>query len=186
LDSILAHQEHIPLFQELSLELAVTQNNGWKMFFFWAYGERNDFYCKLCPKTAELLQTIPGMVTASYSILAPKAEIPVHRGPYKGVLRFHLGLKVAHPEACGIQVGSGTVTRWHEGRGVVFDDSFDHDVWNRSDDTRVVLFVDFIRPLPWPLSVLNRLFVGIVRRSELVQDGVKKQKPWNERLEKAL
>jgi ornithine lipid ester-linked acyl 2-hydroxylase len=62
--------------------------------------------CASCPHTAALLETIPGVVTAFFSILSPHKHIPPHRGPYRGVVRCHLGLMVpGPPDACGISVG---------------------------------------------------------------------------------
>jgi beta-hydroxylase len=73
----------------------------------------------------------------------------------RGVLRYHLGLIVPHQkEACRISVDS-EVAHWEEGRSVVFDDTYMHEVWNETDEEGVVLFVDFSRPLPSPVSVLN-------------------------------
>ena len=44
-------------------------------------------------------------------------------------------------------------------RVMIFDDSNEHEVWNETDSYRVVLFVDFVRPTIFPLSVVNRLII---------------------------
>ena len=104
----------------------------------------------MCPQTAALMREIPGMTTAMISILSPRKHILDHRGPYKGVLRYHLGLIVPEDaEACRIRVGED-IRHWQEGKSMVFDDTFNHEVWNDTDETRVVLFVDVLRPLPVP------------------------------------
>ncbi len=96
------------------------------------------------------MREIPGMTTAMFSILSPRKHILPHRGPYKGVLRYHLGLIVPQDaEACRIRVGED-IRHWEAGRSMVFDDTFNHEVWNDTDETRVVLFVDVLRPLPEP------------------------------------
>ena len=96
------------------------------------------------------------MTTAMFSILSPRKHILDHRGPYKGVLRYHLGLIVPEDaEACRIRVGED-IRHWEEGESMIFDDTFNHEVWNDTDETRVVLFVDVLRPLPSPESQINR------------------------------
>ena len=94
----------------------LTQDDGWKTFFFYAYGMKAVWNCRRCPETTKLLQQIPGMKTAFFSILAPGKHLPPHTGPYKGVLRLHLGLLIPEPaEMCAIRVGS-QIRHWQEGR----------------------------------------------------------------------
>lgn len=166
LDGLLAEGTVIPNFQDLSKEQAkLTQGEQWKTFFFHAYGHKADANCARCPQTARLLETIPGMKTAMFSILAPGKHIPEHCGPYKGVLRYHLGLIVPEPEgACRIRVRD-EVRSWKEGHSLVFDDSYLHEAWNDSDGVRVVLFVDVVRPLPFPISLLNRFMLLLISSS---------------------
>ena len=160
LDAVLREREHIPNLQDLSPDQAVlTQGEEWKSLIFHAYGRRVAANCARCPRTAELLTRIPGMKSAMFSILAPHKRLPEHRGPYKGVLRYHLGLKIPEPaEASGICV-AGQTRHWAEGRSLVFDDSYLHEAWNGTDAHRVVLFVDLLRPLPVWLALLNRAMV---------------------------
>jgi beta-hydroxylase len=160
LDNLLGHCDQIPNFQDISEDQNVlTEGDRWKTFFLYAYGHQAERNCARCPETAGLLRRIPGMKTAMFSILAPKKHVPEHRGPYKGVLRYHLGLIIPTPEtSCRIRV-AGEVRSWQEGKSLIFDDSHLHEVWNDSDSWRVVLFVDFLRPLPFPLSLLNRVMV---------------------------
>src|SRR5579872_3047931 len=127
LDTVLRYPSGIPNFQDISVEQkAITNDDRWKTFFFYGYGARNDFNCEICPATAHALSAIPGMKTAFFSILFPGKRIPLHRGPYNGVLRYHLGLMVPEPERCGIIV-DGVEARWEEGKSLVFDDSFQHE-----------------------------------------------------------
>jgi len=95
-----------------------------------------------------VLQKIPGMKSAMFSILAPRKHIPEHRGLWKGVLRYHLGLIIPEPVGSSrIRVGKD-VRFWEEGKSMIFDDSHPHEVWNDCDSQRIVLFVDVERPLP--------------------------------------
>ncbi len=134
---------------------------GWKTFFFFGYGLRADRNCARCPETVTALKKIPGMVSGYYSILAPGKSLPPHRGPYNGVLRFHLGLKIpASDDTCAITVGSATRS-WAEGNALIFDDTSQRTAWNLTPEWRAVLFVDFLRPLPLVPRVLNRLMIWL-------------------------
>lgn len=100
-----------------------------------------------CPTTVALLRRVPGMQSALFSILAPGARIPPHRDPAKGVLRYHLALKVPEDrERCFISV-AGQKYHWEEGEGVLLEDAFEHWAQNDTEEDRVVLFVDILRPL---------------------------------------
>ena len=180
LDTLLVHRDEIPNFQEISKDQEIlTQGNDWKTFFFCAYGHEAEQNCARCPETARLLRCIPGMKTAMFSILAPRKHIPEHRGPYKGVLRYHLGLMV--PEPCTnyrIRVGK-EVRSWAEGQSLIFDDSHPHEVWNDSDSYRVILFVDFVRPLPFPLSLFNRIMIWRISRTPFVTEAMERVRKAN-------
>jgi aspartyl/asparaginyl beta-hydroxylase (cupin superfamily) len=169
LDAVLRHREQIPNLQDLSPDQAVlTEGDQWKSLIFHAYGRSVSDNCARCPRTAQLLRSIPGMKSAMFSILAPGKQLPAHRGPYKGVLRYHLGVLVpGPPEASGIRV-AGQTRHWDEGRSLLFDDSHVHEAWNGTDHDRVVLFVDVLRPLPPWLALLNRAMVWRLSTAPLV------------------
>jgi ornithine lipid ester-linked acyl 2-hydroxylase len=187
LDEVLRHREHLPNFQDLSPEQSnLSQDDRWKTFFFHAYGIRAEGNCRRCPETARLLEAIPGMTTAFFSILGPRKRLPPHRGPYRGVLRYHLGLKIPEPAgACGIRVG-GEVRHWEEGGSLVFDDVYEHEAWNDTDEDRVVLFVDFVRPLRFPASVLNRALIRAIGLSPFVLGRKGSYLAWEQRFEQAV
>jgi beta-hydroxylase len=115
------------------------------------------------------------MKTAFFSILAPGKHIAPHRGPSAGVLRYHLGLKIpVQAERCRIRVRD-EYAHWREGASLVFDDTYEHEVWNDTDEERVVLFLDVVRPLPFPVAQLNAGFLRIAKLLPDVQDVKKKQ-----------
>jgi aspartyl/asparaginyl beta-hydroxylase (cupin superfamily) len=168
LDDLLIAREQIPNFQDIARDqMFLTEGDDWKTFFLYAYGHRAERNCERCPQTAQLLECIPGLTTAMFSILAPGKHIPEHRGIYKGVLRYQLGLAVPHPQLCGIRVGSET-RHWREGRSLIFDDTHPHEAWNGSNSHRTVLFVDFLRPLPLPLSLINRMIIRRISKTEFL------------------
>ena len=160
LDALMTRRQDIPNFQDVSkAQKPLTEGDQWKTFFLYSFGHKNKENCARCPETVRLLHLIPGMKTGMFSILAPRKHIPPHRGPFKGVLRYHLGLIIPGPEgSCRIRVGN-SVRSWKEGKSMIFDDSNEHEVWNDTDSYRVVLFVDFVRATIFPLSMVNRSII---------------------------
>ncbi len=184
LDEVLSYREALPNFQDISVDQAsITDDDGWKTFFFFAYGFRSDANCARCPRTAALLESIPGLTTAFFSILSPGKHIGEHRGPWRGVLRYHLALKVPEPASrAGITVG-GETAHWEEGRSLLFDDGYEHQAWNDTDGVRVVLFVDVIRPLRPPADQINRGLIWAIGRSPYIQDSRNRHEAWEKRFE---
>ena len=182
LEKVLEDREALPNFQDISKDqLEITDDDNWKTFFLYGFGFKAKLGVEMCPQTAALMEQIPGMKTAMFSILSPRKHILDHRGPYKGVLRYHLGLIVPQEkEACRIRVGED-VRHWEEGKSMVFDDTYNHEVWNDTDETRVVLFVDVLRPLPFPESLINRAIVRAIGYSPFVLDAKRNQEAWERR-----
>jgi beta-hydroxylase len=181
LRALLNDREQIPSFEDIAPSNTPGQvrDGKWKSFWLVAYGRKMTENCRRCPETTRLIETIPAIKTAFFSILAPGKHIPEHAGPYTGLLRYHLGLIVPRQkEACRIRVGSD-FAYWEEGRSLVFDDTYMHEVWNDTDEERVVLFVDFARPLPFPLSVLNEAVIWLASRSAFIQDIMDNANEWN-------
>ena len=171
LEAVMHSYEVIPQLKDLSAEQErIVTGNRWKSYFFYAYGQPVEKNIKNCPQTVQALHQIPGMVTAFYSILEPNTQLIPHRGTYKGVLRYHLALKVpADVTDCALKIGNET-RHWQTGSSLVFDDSYLHEAWNNTGEVRVVLFVDFIRPLPFPLSAVNRSIIWLIARSPYIQN----------------
>ncbi len=182
LDEVLARHAELPNCQDISTDqYHLTDDDRWKTYFFYGYGFRSDANCARCPETTRLVESIPGMTTAMFSILSPHKRIPPHDGPYKGVLRYHLGLMVPEPEEhVGIRVG-GRVAHWREGASLVFDDTYEHEAWNDTDAMRVVLFVDVIRELREPMRTLNRLLIAAIGWSPFIQDAKRRHTEWERR-----
>lgn len=156
---VLKHSENIPKFHEVdSIQKYISAKDDvpWRTFIFKAYDNWMNANCEQAPKTAELLRQIPGITTAMFSILGPNKHIPPHRGFYKGVWRYHLGLIIPKEGECYI-VNGGVKYSWKPGEDVLFDDTFNHQVWNKTNETRVVLFCDVYREdLPSWFKPINR------------------------------
>ncbi len=125
----------------------------------------NEVAQALCPRTTALLSEAPGLQTAPFSMLAPGAHIPRHRGVYKGLINHHLGLVVPkEAERCRMQVAKECIV-WREGDSVVFDDTNRHEVWNDTDEERIVLLLQFERPFRSPGRELSPLLLWGLKRT---------------------
>jgi beta-hydroxylase len=179
LDHVLAYRDRMPSFHQILKEVStITTDDQWKTFFLAGIGMDCSKNARSCPQTMRLLARIPGMKTAFFSILSPHKHIPAHRGAYNGILRYHLGLLVPEPrERCRIRIGN-TVRHWTEGQSLIFDDTYNHEVWNDTDGHRVVLFVDFARPLRPPFHRINEAFLDIGRMAPFLREAGARHKTW--------
>lgn len=157
---------------------SIAKVNMWRSFFLWGYGYRIDENAVRCPATTALVEQIPGLNSAFFSILAPGTHIPAHRGVSKGLITCHLGLLVPRDGDVRMRVDN-RVVRWCEGETLVFDDTYDHEVWNETEGTRVVLLIQFERPLRNPGKWFADFFLGFVRRSAFVQEARNNISMWN-------
>jgi len=115
---------------------------NWTVFPLFKVGVKVRQNCVLCPQTAQMLKNIPGIINAGFSSLAPGTYIGPHQGYTNEVLRCHVGLKPS--EDCAIRVGK-EVRAWSAGSCFIFDDTIEHEAWNRGTTTRVVLLFDIKR-----------------------------------------
>jgi ornithine lipid ester-linked acyl 2-hydroxylase len=111
-------------------------------------------------------------------------DFPWAETPYRGVVRCHLGLLVPGlPDECGIGVG-GEVRHWREGETMFFDDGYEHFAWNDTDDTRVVQFLDVIRPLRRPAADVNKALLRAIAWSPFLWDAKRRHEAWERRFER--
>lgn len=176
LEQVMQHREAMPNFQQILPQVGkIQKDDQWKTFFLKGVGMDCRENARRCPHTMRLLATIPGCTTAFFSILSPHKLIPPHRGAWAGVLRLHLGLIVPEPrERCRIRIADEIHT-WEEGRCLVFDDTYNHQVWNDTDGYRVVLFVDFARPLRWPVCLLNDWLLNLAALAPFLREANQNQ-----------
>jgi beta-hydroxylase len=180
LDRLLKRKNELPGFHEIASDVrSISADRNWKTFLICGYGIKSDAAIRACPETWRIVQNIPGLKTAMFSIFEPGKHLPAHRGPYNGVLRFHLGLIVpkSGPDEIAIRVAD-RVCHWKEGKALIFDDAYEHEAWNHSDRVRVVLFVDFVKPLRFPASLVNWLILNIAVFTPFVREGYAAQKKW--------
>lgn len=179
LEAVMARKESLPNLQDLSpTQMNITTDEGWKTYFFHAFGRSSKENCRRCPETARLLAEIPDLEVAYFSILSPGKHIPAHKGIYKGLVRAHLGLVVPEPrERVRMQVGSSLI-HWREGECVVFDDTYRHEVWNDTQGWRAVLLIDVRRPFPPALAAFNKALCRLVGLTPFVTGSMKAHERW--------
>ncbi len=147
--------EALNLFDE-GLIRAAAKNHDWGFYSFFRSGWKR-FYLKwyddflpsaqlLCPKTVELLQSIPTIHGAMFTMLPAGSKLGAHRDPFAGSLRYHLGLITPNSDACSISV-DGVKCTWRDGEGFVFDETFIHSAEKATTQNRIILFCDVERPM---------------------------------------
>lgn len=183
---ILKHREAIPGFEQISPDqyrIAVAKQ--WKTFVLYGFGEALPKNCKSAPVTAELLSRVPNVQTAWFSILAPGYHIPAHTGVTKGIVRAHLGLIIPKErEKCRIRVDQ-EVQAWETGKVIVLDDTYEHEVWNDTDEERVILLFDFDRPMKWRGRLLNKMLMRALKMTAFYQEPRKNLDDFESRFEAA-
>jgi ornithine lipid ester-linked acyl 2-hydroxylase len=122
-----------------------TRKDSWRGMRFFSWGKRLSA-CDEIPEAEAFFRSIPGMISASISQLAPQSGIAPHCGDSNTIVRFHMGLRVpAGLPACGIKV-RGEEAEWTEGKWLVFCDAHEHSVWNNTDEDRYIFIVDIVHP----------------------------------------
>jgi aspartyl/asparaginyl beta-hydroxylase (cupin superfamily) len=180
----------LPVASVSATEAALAGTDGlWRMVPLRLYGADVAPVCAACPVTAAFLARHAARVpTAYFSVLRSGKVLQPHRGPFKGVLRCHLGIRV--PAAAAAATGrpalptmdqlaicvDGRCAQWARGELLMFDDTRPHAAWNLVPHAgadpdaaaRVVLLMDIVRPLPWGVRHLNALMLAAARRSRTV------------------
>jgi len=127
----------------------MLNNPAWSAFYLWQEGHVVAENAARCPATMSALADAPlsrvknRSPSVLFSLLRPGARIPPHTGFVNTRLICHLPLIV--PRDCGFRVGNETRTPV-EGKAWVFDDTMEHEAWNRSDQIRAILLFEVWRP----------------------------------------
>ena len=165
----------IPSLGDISFDHGrIAADRRWRSFFLKGYGYRMGGNFKRAPITSSLIDKVPGLVTASFSVLEAGGHIPRHWGMTKGMLTYHLGLKVPQNRGKCRMIIEGPdelhVLPWQEGQSFVFDDMYNHEVWNETDEDRYILLIQIKRPSRGIANAIQNLFLFGVRHSRFVQD----------------
>ena len=140
----------------------MLDNPNWSAYYLWKNGSSVPGHASRCPRTLAALAgvpltTVPGRSPSIlFSLLRPGARIPPHTGMVNTRLICHLPLIV--PPGCGFRVGNET-REWVEGQAWVFDDTIEHEAWNMSQQSRVILLFEVWLP---ELTAVERALVSAV------------------------
>jgi aspartate beta-hydroxylase len=167
--AVAARMHAIPRFHEvMPAQLSISANDGkdWRVFVLKVYGTDIDKNMAACPTLARIITASPDVLSATLSFLAPHKHIPLHRGPFRGVLRFQLGLSVpvdaqGHPAA--VLSLNDSEHRIGSGEHLLWDDTYPHEVWNHSDEPRAALLLDVRRRhMPMDMRLLSSALIASV------------------------
>jgi beta-hydroxylase len=183
---ILKFREAVPAFQEVSPDQKrIATGKNWRTFILFGFRKKLAKNCAIAPVTTRLLETIPTLQTAWFSILSPGYHIPAHRGVSKGIVRAHLGLIIPKDaEKCRIRVGD-QIRVWHPGEVFVFDDTYEHEEWTETPDERVILLFDFDRPMRFWGRTVNAAFLGLMKLTAFYQEPRRNMENFEDRYEAA-
>ena len=152
----------VPRFHDImpaQADISANDGRDWRVFIMKAYGVTVENNLRRCPTVAALLEVAPEVMSATLSFLAPGKHIPEHRGPFRGILRFHLMLSMpcdgSGVPACVMNI-DGVPYRLGDGESLLWDDTYRHEVWNRSGEVRIALLLDVWRKdMPADIALLS-------------------------------
>lgn len=174
-EAIRIRAEDIPSLGDISFDHGrIAADRRWRAFFLKGYGYRMPSNAARAPVTAALIEKVPGLVTANFSVMEAGGHIPRHWGMTKGMLTYHLALKAPREaEKCRMHIEEGEtlhVMHWEDGQSFLFDDMFNHEVWNESEDDRYILLIQIKRPCRFWGNLIQNAFLEAVRHSRFVKD----------------
>lgn len=175
LKNVMLTYSTLPEFHEVdksNAKISFDNRPAWRTIVIKAYDGWFTDNCKMFPQTINLLQDIPSVSTAMFSILEPHVRIPPRTGKFSGILRYHLALSVPAFERCYIEV-NGEKYYWKEGEGILFNDTYLHSVTNDTDEYRIVLFLDIKKKTSFIVEILNKFVLYAIRSSPVFKRAVK-------------
>ncbi len=126
----------------------IGRTGRWEVLMLFETGKKQIKNCERMPFLTELLESSSDVRTSAgliyLSRLKPHTTIAPHRGGTNSRLRLHLGIDIPEGD-CGMRV-KDRVLSWQVGKALVFDDFYEHEVWNNTDDERLVLLIDIWHP----------------------------------------
>jgi len=156
----------------------IRRENGktkaWRIINIKAGDEYSDVAHEYFPSLVRLLKRIPQIGTCAVSVLQDGVHIPIHVGYYKGIMRYMIPVVVPKDRENVFLCVNELKYCWTEGVGVLWDDTYPHKVYNNTDEIRVVIYMDVVRPLSWGLNALNRFILRLACNSKIVKDEIKR------------
>lgn len=178
--SVYRQLDAIPPLRRISPDhRRIATDDAWRSFFLLGYGNKVEENIARAPRSYALASRIPGLHSAFFSILSPDAHIQRHRGVTKGFFTAHLGLSVPERwEDCTMQV-SDRFVHWREGEWTIFDDTCEHEVWNRTPEPRIILLCQVSRPMRFPANLVAKVGMAYLKRSPFVKEARNELAQWD-------
>lgn len=177
IEEIIKKTSSLPKFHEVDDgQEYISANDGisWNMLNIKTYGFWHKENIKLCPRTVELLKPFKNVSSIYFSILSPGKHIPPHNGPYKGIFRYQLAISVPKVGKCQLFVDNKPYS-WTEGKSVIFDDTFVHEVKNETKEKRIALLMDVRRDdFPFFLKIYDYVFFKIIQLLVIINKTMQK------------
>jgi beta-hydroxylase len=149
------------------------QATGWRVLNIKA-GDTFSPYAKHFPTLRRILRDTKDVVACVVSVLEPGVTIPIHVGYYKGIMRYMIPTHVPKDREKVFLCVNGKKYNWTEGKSVLWDDNFPHKVYNYTDEIRVVIYMDILRPLTGWLDSFNKGMIRLASNSSLVKKEVQR------------
>lgn len=154
-DAFVADDGRLPLIEDLFGSSQGNVGSWWRLGPLISRRRPLPPLAALFPTTVAALSAVPDLLSAVWSVFGPGAELPPHAGINAGSLNFLFGVHC--PDGTGHEI-QGRSVDLEEGGMVVFDDNLEHAAWNRSEEPRVLIIGDLVRPLP---GMTGRLNLGV-------------------------
>jgi beta-hydroxylase len=156
----------------------IRRENGktkaWRVINIKAGDEYSAVAHKYFPSLVRILRGCPQIGTCAVSVLQDGVHIPIHVGYYKGIMRYMIPIVVPKDRENVFLCVNELKYCWTEGVGILWDDTYPHKVYNNTDEIRVVIYMDVVRPLRWGLNALNRFILMLACNSKIVKDEIKR------------
>ena len=157
----------------------MNEDKKWKAFFIFIYGDYNPESLNYFPKTIELTEKWKDEVKlVFFSNLEPGKHIPAHNGNNHGVIRSQLGVDIQQPESTALRVEDKTIHLKNK-ELFIFDDTFEHEAWNKGQQTRTVLIIDSCKKFPHFYNLMNKWLLNKMKKTDYVQSVLAKLKTNN-------
>ncbi len=178
IEGVISSGKTLPKFHEVDDgQEYISDNDGlsWSLLNLLLYEMWHEKNCDLCPKTTSILKGLGSVKSAYFSILAPGKHIPPHKGPYKGIIRYQLALSVPKNGECKIIVDDKDCF-WEEGKSVLFDDTYTHEVINNTNEVRIALLLDIKREISGFLKYYDMFVFKLIKSLVVLNNTFSKSK----------
>lgn len=135
---------------------------GWSKFYLKWYGTTHRSAQAHCPETLRVLEQVPSVNGAMFSVLPVGSKLTRHADPSACSLRYHLGLATPNSDACYINI-DGTDYSWRDGEALLFDETYLHYAHNDAERYRLILMCDVARPTWLVGRIVNFFYKGLMR-----------------------